>query len=75
MYYDLFFRPKAAYNAYLDRELPNVRADVRGPSSVLLAPFLQSLFSQQPGLRLQQYKVLRIILRSLRFPELISVCQ
>jgi hypothetical protein len=34
----------------------------------LLTPLLQSLFSQQPGLRLQQYKVLRIILRSLRSP-------
>jgi hypothetical protein len=30
--YDLFFRLKAAFNAYVDRELPNIRADVRGPS-------------------------------------------
>ncbi|KAF8496783.1 hypothetical protein F5888DRAFT_1702504 [Russula emetica] len=49
-------RLKAAFNAYMDRELPNIR-------------------SEQPGLRLQQYKVLRIILRSVRLPELISVCQ
>jgi hypothetical protein len=26
------FRLKAAYNAYVDRELPNIRAEVRVPS-------------------------------------------
>lgn len=39
------------------------------------AVFLRSLFSQQPGLRLQQYKVLRMRLRGLRIPMLISVRQ
>jgi hypothetical protein len=48
----------------VDRELPNIRADVRSPSSaILLAVLLLPLCSQQPGLRLQQYKVLRIRLQ------------
>jgi hypothetical protein len=28
------FRLKAAFNAYVDRELPNIRAEVRGPSTL-----------------------------------------
>jgi hypothetical protein len=35
---------------------------------VLLAPLLQSLCSQQPGLRLQQYKVPSVFSPSLRMP-------
>ena len=42
---------------------------------VLLALLLQSLSLQQPGLRLQQYKVLCMNLRNLRMQALISVCQ
>ena len=70
------FRLKAAFNAYVDHELPNIRAEVRGPSPLSADSALTVTISQQPGLRLQQYKVLRIIfLRSLRLLELISVCK
>ncbi|KAI0255302.1 hypothetical protein BJV78DRAFT_757084 [Lactifluus subvellereus] len=49
-------RFKAAFNAYVESELPNIRAEVKPRLRVNLVPVLQLLYSQQPGLRLQQYK-------------------
>jgi len=45
----LIFRLKASFNAYVDRELPNIRAEVRGPSPLSAGSALTVVISTATG--------------------------
>ena len=69
------FRLKAAFNAYVDRELPNIREEVRGPSPLSADSALTVITLIATGTALATVQGAAHHLRCLQSPELISVCQ